>query len=543
VARVRRWTTPDVRARFAGRRARRLLLPLGALALVAVAVGLIVSAEVPGTSRGANSPSPSSGAATVERRDLVQTDTESGTLGYASPATVYNRVSGTITWLPSVGQEVKPGGTLYKVDNSPVVLFDGTTPAFRDLSAAVSDGPDVAELNRNLVNLGFADGEIALDDTWQPGTTDAVERWQASLGETETGVITLGQVIFLPGPQLITTVDTVLGSTGGAGGSGASGSGASGSGSGSSTGASLEGSAPRPEFVSLTTTTTTPASGTTGPTGPTGPQGPTSSPNGRGPGGGGASSSSTLQLKALIALLQAEIAELKSEKRSASTLSASPARAGSAASTSGARGGGGGGASSSAGGGSASGSGAGGSSAAGGASGAGSQAEPIMQTTSTQEVVTVQLDATKQSEAVVGEAVTVQLPDGSTTDGKITQVSPVAQSSSSSSGSGAGGAAAGGSSSSPSATIPVTITLTGHTRLSGLDQAAVSVNFAQQRATGVLSVPVTALIATQGGNYAVQTATTPHRLIPVTPGLFAAGYVQISGQGIYPGLQVTDSQG
>jgi len=56
-------------------------------------------------------------------------------------------------------------------------------------------------------------------------------------------------------------------------------------------------------------------------------------------------------------------------------------------------------------------------------------------------------------------------------------------------------------------------------------------------------VPVTALLATAGGGYAVQTAGTPGRLIPVTTGLFAAGYVQISGSGIYDGLQVTDSQG
>jgi hypothetical protein len=160
-------------------------------------------------------------------------------------------------------------------------------------------------------------------------------------------------------------------------------------------------------------------------------------------------------------------------------------------------------------------------------------------------VVTVNLDATKQTEAVVGEAVTVQLPDSSTVDGKITQVSPVAQSSSSSSGSSGGGGAGGGSggSAAPSATIPVTITLTGKRQVRGLDQAAVSVNFAQQKANNVLSVPVTALIATQGGGYAVQEAAAPHTLIPVTPGLFAAGFVQISGPGIYDGLQVTDSQG
>ena len=68
-------------------------------------------------------------------------------------------------------------------------------------------------------------------------------------------------------------------------------------------------------------------------------------------------------------------------------------------------------------------------------------------------------------------------------------------------------------------------------------------NFAQATANNVLSVPVTALLATQGGGYSVQEAAAARHLVPVTPGLFAAGYVQISGPGIYPGLEVTDSQG
>ena len=68
-------------------------------------------------------------------------------------------------------------------------------------------------------------------------------------------------------------------------------------------------------------------------------------------------------------------------------------------------------------------------------------------------------------------------------------------------------------------------------------------NFAKAQAKNVLSVPVTALLATAGGGYAVQEAAAPHALIPVTTGLFAAGYVEISGSGIYPGLAVTDSQG
>ena len=56
-----------------------------------------------------------------------------------------------------------------------------------------------------------------------------------------------------------------------------------------------------------------------------------------------------------------------------------------------------------------------GSGSSGSGSGAGT-AEAILGTTSTQQVVTVELDATKQSEAVVGEPVTVELPDG--TDGR-----------------------------------------------------------------------------------------------------------------------------
>ncbi|HXD65835.1 MAG TPA: hypothetical protein VNV17_14520 [Solirubrobacteraceae bacterium] len=87
------------------------------------------------------------------------------------------------------------------------------------------------------------------------------------------------------------------------------------------------------------------------------------------------------------------------------------------------------------------------------------------------------------------------------------------------------------------------MTLTGHHSGAGLDEAAVSVNFAQHRANHVLSVPVTALVAVSGGNYALQQAAAPHTLIPVTVGLFAAGYVQVSGAGIHPGLHVTDSQG
>jgi hypothetical protein len=441
---------------------RVVVLALGGLAAVVVAIVVVIESTSGSSSASGDAAKPvSAGAATVRRRSLVATDTESGTLGYAGGQTVYDRLSGTITWLAPVGWVIRPGQALFDVDDRPVVLFSGSTPAFRDLGPSVSAGPDVLELNRDLRRLGFDPQHlIILDDIWQPATTDAVDLWQASVNATVTGTIALGQVVFLPGAQRITAVETVLGSTGQSAG-GSSGSGSSGASTTSIT---------HPEFVA-----TAPRASN-----------------------GASSGDSTAILSALKALLRAEAAQLKRERK-ASSSSASKGSSGDA------------------------------------------PAQAILQTASTRLVVSVPLDASKKSEAVVGERVTVELPDGSASTGRVTEVSPAAQSSSSGSNSGPG---ASGSSGAPSATIPVTVALTGHhSSLAGLDQATVSVNFVQQRARHVLSVPVTALLATAGGGYTVQEAAAPHRLLAVTPGLFAAGYVQISGAGIHPGLRVTDSQG
>jgi peptidoglycan hydrolase-like protein with peptidoglycan-binding domain len=496
---------------------KRLLAGLALIVAIAVVVVIVVLTRSPSNSGQPAADTTSGGAATVQRRNLVETDTESGTLSYAGSQTIYNRLTGTTTWLPSVGQVIHPGQQLFSIDNQPVILMNGSTPAYRDLSAADVQGPDVLELNRNLIALGFDPYGIVDDDVWQPATTAGVEQFQASLSETETGVLTLGQVVFLPGAQLISTVDGTVGSTG--------------AGGGATTGTSYELTGGHTQFVSLTTTqTTTTGTGTTttgtGPT-TTGHHHKISFHRGK------HHHKRTTSLAALVALLKAEVQELKhqnqspgpssnsSKPSSSSTKPSSKSPSSSSGTTP---------------------------SASSNSNSGGSTATEILQSSSTHLVVTVDLAASSQNEAVRGEHVTVEMPNNRIVDGVISAVSPVAQASSSGSGNSGAGAGAGASSpnsgnGSSSSTIPVTIRLLGHVSGAGLDQASVSVNFAEAKAKNVLSVPVTALVATAGGNYAVQEAAAPHKLIQVTTGLFAAGYVEISGSGIYQGLQVTDSQG
>lgn len=144
-----------------------------------------------------------------------------------------------------------------------------------------------------------------------------------------------------------------------------------------------------------------------------------------------------------------------------------------------------------------------------------------MVTTSTRSLVTVALDTSKQNEAVVGGSVQVTLPSTHVVSGHIVSVGAVAVAAASSSSS---------SSSSPTSTVNVVVSLDRRSAESRLDQAPVTVAFAQQQQRNALSVPVTALVATAGGGFAVdEVLGHGRRLVAVTPGLYAGGFVSISG--------------
>lgn len=165
--------------------------------LAAAAAGAVATVAVRG---GQAPPSPPAAppvtTATVVRTNLATTVLTAGTLGYAATNPVVNQLAGTYTVLPAPGQAVRPGQDLYRVDNLPVVLMRGRTPAWRTFATG---GPDVTELQRNLIALGYAAGLLtAPTGQFDALTEDAVFRWQQAAGYPVTGQIDLGQVVFLP---------------------------------------------------------------------------------------------------------------------------------------------------------------------------------------------------------------------------------------------------------------------------------------------------------------------------------------------------------
>jgi peptidoglycan hydrolase-like protein with peptidoglycan-binding domain len=108
-----------------------------------------------------------------------------------------------------VGHVVRRGKEAYGLNGTPVVLLYGNTTSYRTLSDGMS-GPDVRELNQNLIALGYATRAdlLPLRD-FSANTAYALEQYQTALGITSpTGSLTLGQAVFLPSAARITAWET-----------------------------------------------------------------------------------------------------------------------------------------------------------------------------------------------------------------------------------------------------------------------------------------------------------------------------------------------
>ena len=153
---------------------------------------------------------------------------------------------------------------------------------------------------------------------------------------------------------------------------------------------------------------------------------------------------------------------------------------------------------------------------------------PLMDVSSTRHVATADIDAAEQTIVHKGDRVLVTMPSGEDVPGRISGVGRVAESS---------------RTSNSGYTIPIEVEFGKKVRLPNLDQAPVTVRIASESKKDALSVPITALVAQPGGGYSVEVVNGGRRFyVPVQTGLFASGYVEISGSGLAPGVKVVVPQ-
>ena len=149
--------------------------------------------------------------------------------------------------------------------------------------------------------------------------------------------------------------------------------------------------------------------------------------------------------------------------------------------------------------------------------------------TSLDKVVDLTVKSADRSLGSVGGAVTVTLPDGSTTEGIIQTIgAPLSRPNADATG--------------KEVVIPMRIAVADQGAIAELALASVSVGFASTLRDDVLTVPVDALVPLDDTHYAVEVppreGSAERQLVPVEVGAITSGKVEISGKGIVEGLVV-----
>ncbi|GAA2215921.1 peptidoglycan-binding protein [Nonomuraea monospora] len=155
---------------------------------------------------------------------------------------------------------------------------------------------------------------------------------------------------------------------------------------------------------------------------------------------------------------------------------------------------------------------------------------PILDVTSTDRLVRINLDADKQDIAKKGKKVTVKMASGKDVSGKIRKVAKVAT------------VADRSDNQEKGATVEVEISVSAKAAGS-LDEAPVTVELTRQRAEDVLTVPVEALLAVPEGGYGIEVvdANGAARRVHVKTGAFGNGRVEVEAEGLAEGMKVTVS--
>lgn len=149
-------------------------------------------------------------------------------------------------------------------------------------------------------------------------------------------------------------------------------------------------------------------------------------------------------------------------------------------------------------------------------------AEELFEVTSTARLITLQVPVSEAGAVKAGMPVTIVRPDSREVPGKVTSVTnaPAQEN--------------GGPK------VDIAVTPDNPADVADLDTAPVRLKFTTESRTGVLTVPLAALIALKEGGYAVQ--LPGGALKAVKTGLYSLDLVEISGDGITDGLEVVTAQ-
>ncbi|MFE9763705.1 efflux RND transporter periplasmic adaptor subunit [Streptomyces sp. NPDC005808] len=155
--------------------------------------------------------------------------------------------------------------------------------------------------------------------------------------------------------------------------------------------------------------------------------------------------------------------------------------------------------------------------------------QKVLSYTGTAQVVTLELDTADQRLAKKGTKVAVGLPDGTSVEGRIEDVSTEID-------------PGDGGQQDPTTQVKVTVALDGaeaQKAAASYVLAAVDVFFTAGERKDVLTVPIAALVVLAEGGFGVEVvrgSTTAY--VAVETGLFANGRVEITGEGITEGTKV-----
>ena len=453
--------------------------------------------------------------ATVERTDVVVTEQLSGTLGYGAAeqitftssndgiVTVFGLAQGVVTDIVEVGTIVRSGDVLYEVNTQPIVVLEGSIPAYRAFNSRMSDGSDVEQLEQALADAGFdPDADMDIDEEFTAATADAIERLQESVDADEDGELALGEVIFAPtevsfiGEVLVDVADQVAPGQIIVATSAAI--------SGTVTSIAEEGSVVG-QGDTLIAIDQEPVAVLIGDL----PAYRTMT--------AGVEGDDVLQLEENLVDLGFDDVDgfvVDGDYDTATSLAVAAWQVSIGASPD-------------------------------GVVNLGDvyiaptslrigqnlvavgdrvvSGTPIMTTSASETFVTVELSTDDQDLVEVGDAVVVELPDGTRESAVVTEIGTVVL-----------------ATQQGATYFEMTVTLDDPEAAQGLDEAPVDVEIVGDRANDVLAVPVTALLALAEGGYAVEVVAEDGTitLVGVEPGLFSDGFVEVTSSGLDAGMQV-----